>query len=352
MTSRERVLLAVNHQEPDRLPVFKPNIIPTYEPFEDRVQSFLDTFEFDRLAGLGGIVNGPSSRRDLPDETFEDGYGCRFKYMGVGGAYCVHHPLAGAQTVEDVERFDWPNVDRDDLIAPDAREKATQIRKRGDYATAMGVETLFHRYHYLRGFGGWMMDLKLNPGVHYAIADHIHHINSTMAMRLLEEVGDYTDIVTTGDDFGHSTASYMSPADFATHIKPYYQDLIGRIKGRFPHIKVYLHSHGQIMDLVPDLIDCGVDILNPILPLDNMDPVRLKRDFGRELAFEGGIDIEHVLLFGTIEEAREHVRRVIDILAPGGGYLFKAQAISRLIPYDNLVTAYDLALTYGRYTGG
>ena len=101
MTSRDRVLLSVNHQEPDRLPVFGPNIIPTYEPFEERVQSFLDTFEFDRLAGLGGIVDGPSRRRDLPEETFEDGYGCRFRYRGVGGAYCVHHPLAHAETVEN-----------------------------------------------------------------------------------------------------------------------------------------------------------------------------------------------------------------------------------------------------------
>ncbi len=351
MTSRERVLLAVSHQEPDRLPVFRPNIIPTYEPFEERVQEFLDTYAFDRLAGLGGIVNGPSTRRELSEETFEDRYGCRFRYMGVGGAYCVHHPLADAETIEDVERFDWPDVGGPELVVPRAREKARETREKGEYATAVGVETLFHRYHYLRGFGRWLMDMKLAPEVHRAIAERIHHINSTMVMRLLEEVGDYTDIVTTGDDFGHSTASYMSPQDFQIHIKPYYQDLIGRVKKRFPHVKFYLHSHGQIMELVPDLVDCGVDILNPILPLDNMDPVRLKRDFGRQLSFEGGIDIEHVLLFGTVDEVKDHVKRVIDILAPGGGFLFKCQAISRLIPYENLLTAYDLALDHGRYGG-
>jgi uroporphyrinogen decarboxylase len=279
----------------------------------------------------------------------EDGYGCRFQYKGVGGPYCVHHPLAAAETVEDIERFDWPDPDAPDLIAQDARESAREIRQKGDYATAVGVETLFHRYHYLRGFERWMLDIKLRPELHKAITDRIYHINSTLAMRLLEEVGDYTDIVTTGDDLGHSTAPYMSPGDFRALIKPYYQDLIGRIKARFPHIKFYLHSHGQIMDLVPDLVDCGLDILNPILPLDHMDPERLKREFGSRLAFEGGIDIEHVLLFGTVAEVREHVKRAIDILAPGGGYLFKAQAISRLIPYENLIAAYDLALDYGSY---
>lgn len=349
MTSRERVLLAVSHHEPDRLPVFKPNIIPTHEPFDERVQRFLDTFAFDRFAGLGGIVNGPSARRELPGDAFEDGYGCRFKYMGVGGPYCVHHPLAGAETIADVERFDWPDPDGPGLVADHAREKAKRIREKGEHATSVGVETLFHRYHYLRGFEQWMIDIKLHPGLHKAIAERIHHINSTLVMRLLAEVGDYTDVVSTGDDFGTSRAPYMSPADFRAHIEPYYQDLIGRIKARFPHIKFYLHSHGQIMDLVPDLIDCGVDILNPILPLDNMDRVRLKRDFGTQLSFEGGIDIEHVLPFGTVDEVREHVKQVIDILAPGGGFLFKAQAVSRLIPYENLVTTYQLALTYGTY---
>lgn len=93
------------------------------------------------------------------------------------------------------------------------------------------------------------------------------------------------------------------------------------------------------------------DILNPILPLDNMDPVRLKREFGSQLCFEGGVDIEHVLPFGTIDEVREHAKRVIEILAPGGGFIFKAQAISRLIPYENLSTTYNLALEYGRYDG-
>ena len=348
MTSRELVLRAVSHQEPDRLPLFKPNIIPTREPFAESVQHFLDTFEFDRLAPLGGIVGGPSGRRELPDDASEDGYGCRFQYKGVGGPYCVHHPLAHAETIQDVERFDWPDPDAPERIAPDAREKARETREKGEHATCVYVETLFHRYHYLRGFDRWLMDMKLNPEVHKAIADRIYRVNSTLVMRLLEQVGDYTDIVCTGDDFGTSRAPYMSPADFRAHIKPYYRDLIARIKARFPHVKFYLHSHGQIMDLVPDLVDCGVDILNPILPLDNMDPVRLKRDFGSRLAFEGGIDIEHILLFGTAAEVEEHVKSVIDILAPGGGFLFKAQAVSPLIPPRNLIETYRTALEYGQ----
>jgi len=349
MTSRQRVLATLDHREPDRIPLFGPNIIQTYEPYDGQVREFLDTFEFDDLAQLPGLVDPPNQLREQPDQTFVDGYGCRYKYMGVGLPYCTHSPLARAETIADVEAFDWPDPEAPHLIAEDAAERARAVRQQEQYATAVGVGTLFHQYHYLRGFEQWMIDVRLNRGLLQAIADQIYHVNSTLLMRLLEQVGQYTDLVTAGDDFGHSTALYMSPDDFRALIKPYYRDLVALIKRRFPHIKFYLHSHGQIMDVVPDLVECGVDVLNPVLPLDHMDPVRLKREFGGDLCFHGGIDIEHIVPFGTVDQVRDHVREVIDILAPGGGYWFKLQAISPMIPPENVIAAYELALDYGRY---
>jgi uroporphyrinogen decarboxylase len=322
-------------------------LISTYAPLDPRVQHLLDTFPFDRFESLA-FVEGPSRRRELPGERYEDGYGCRYQYKGVGLPYCVHRPLAEAETVEDVERFPWPDPDAPGLLQPDARQKARQIRATSPYATIVHVDMLFHQYTYLRGFDQWLIDLKLNPKLHRAVAARIHHINVTLAMRLLEQVGEFTDIVATGDDLGHSTGPFMSPEDFRAQIKPYFQDLIGQVKRRFPHVKFYLHCHGQVMDFIPDLIDCGVDILNPILPLDNMDPVQLKREYGEQLCFQGGIDIEHVLPFGTVPEVKAHVKQVLDLMAPGGGYLFKAQAISPLIPYENLSAAYNSALEYGQ----
>jgi uroporphyrinogen decarboxylase len=156
-------------------------------------------------------------------------------------------------------------------------------------------------------------------------------------------------MVSVSDDFGWSAAPYMSPADFRRLVKPHYKRLIEGIKSRYPHCKFYMHSHGQIMDIVPDLIECGVDVLNPILPMDGMDPRRLKRAYGRDLCFHGGIDVEHVLPFGTVDEVCDHVKRVIDILGPGGGYWFKAQVISPVIPPDNVIAAYETALDYGGY---
>jgi uroporphyrinogen decarboxylase len=349
MTSRERVMSALDHREPDRVPLFAPNVMQTWEPYDDQVRQYLDDFGFDRFAPLGGLLHHPSERVELSQDTYVDGYGCQYVYKGVGLPYCTGSPLANAETIADVEAHSWPDPESPGAVAQDARERAKTHHAQGEYMTAVGVPPLFHQYHYLRGFEQWMIDVKLNRGVHEAIADHIHHIHATLLMRLLDEVGEYTDIVTGGDDFGWSVAPYMSPDDFRTLIKPYYRDLIARIKGRFPRIKFYLHSHGQIMDLVPDLIECGIDVLNPILPLDHMDPVRLKREFGDDLCFHGGIDVEHILPFGTVGEVRDHVREVIDVLAPGGGYWFKTQVISPVIPPQNLIAAYETALEYGRY---
>jgi uroporphyrinogen decarboxylase len=301
------------------------------------------------MTGLGAVIGHPAQRREAGEDTFVDGYGCRYEYKGVGLPYCTYSPLAGAETVADIEAFDWPDPEAPGMIAPDARQEAQRLAAESDQLTTVGVPPLFHQFHYLRGFEQWMMDVRLNPAVHEAIATHIAHIHGTLVMRLLEAVGEYVDMVAVSDDFGWSGAPYMSPADFGQLVKPHYQRLVGGIKGRFPHVKFYMHSHGQIMDIVPDLIECGVDVLNPILPLDGMDLVRLKREYGRDLCFHGGVDVEHIVPFGTVDEVRDHVKWLIEVLAPGGGYWFKAQVISPIIPAENVIATYEAARELGAY---
>lgn len=352
MNSRERLLTSLEHREPDRVPLFHPNMIETYAPYDGSLLGFLEGFPFDEIAGVGAYVDPPGQRRTLSDGTIVDGFGCRFEYKGVGLPYCTYAPLAGAQTIADVEAHDWPDPLDDRWLAPDLASKTRRLRERGDRLVSVGMPPLFHQYHYMRGFEQWMVDVKLHREIHQAIAERIYEVNATLLMRALDAAGAYVDIVETGDDFGTSLSSYWSPADFRSLIKPFYADLIGRIKRRFPHIKFYLHSHGQIMGLVPDLIECGVDVLNPILPLDGMDAARLKRNFGEALCFHGGIDIEHIVPFGTRQEVVDHVKRVIDILGPGGGYWLKLQAISPVCPPENVIAAYEVAADYGRYPRG
>lgn len=321
MTSRARVLNSINHREPDRLPVFKPNIIRTYEPFGKETQNYLDNYDFDCLVGLKSSIGlEPKPREDIGDGVTEDEFGCRFKYMGVGMPYCIQHPLAHAQSIGEIERFPWPDVVKNEIDETEAAEHAIDSRKNIPFATSISVGSIFHQYHYLRGFEQWLMDMKINPELHEAVARKIYSIRLEQVLQQLDVVGEYTDIVVAGDDFGHSTATYFSPEDFRSLIKPYYEELITAIKKKCPHIKFYFHSHGRIMDIVPDLIDCGVDI-------------------------------EKILVFGSVDDVKRHVSEVLEILAPGGGYLFKAQAISHLIPFENLITAYDLAREYDGYAG-
>lgn len=348
MTPRERVLTSLNHREPDRVPLFAPNRIRTAEPYDDALLAFLEAFPFDDHVQLDGMAYPPPETRDTETVTTDE-FGCRFEYKGHGIPYCTHSPLAAAETVAAIEAYAWPSPEHPLPMAPEAPARVRALHAQQERVLGIGVGSVFHRYHYMRGFEQWMIDVKLHRDIHEAIANRIHQINLERLMRLLDAFGGETDIVFGGDDLGTSRAPYMSPEDFRALVKPFYRDLVARIKKRFPRIRFYLHSHGQIMDLVGDLVECGVDILNPVLPLDHMDPARLKRDFGDRLCFHGGIDIEHILPFGSLDEVRDHVRRTIDVLAPGGGYWFKLQAISPVIPARNVIAAYELALEYGAY---
>ena len=343
MNSKERVLAAVAHRETDRLPVFRPNTMDTTEPYDERVVRFLKSFEFDDFAGIGAGLPHPSARREIALGVFEDGFGCRYQYKGVGLPYCVHSPLAAARTVDDIERYAWPEVD---VAAPgrsDARERAKATRASGLRATNLGGCQLLHMVQYLRGFGQTFIDMKADPDLFHAIASRVHRINMALLGASLDAVGEFADVVSFGDDFGGTTAPYVSLDDFRALLKPYYAEAFGAVKRRFSHAKVYLHSHGQIMNLVADLVECGVDILNPVLPLDHMDAARLKRDFGGRLTLQGCIDIERIVPFGTLDQVERHVRDVIARLAPGGGFLFKLQVISPLVPPENVIRCYEIA---------
>ena len=178
MNSRERVLCAINHGESDRVPIFSPNLISTYEPLDPRVQHLLDTFPFDRFENLA-FIEGPSRRRELPGELYEDGYGCRYQYKGVGLPYCVFRPLAEAQTVDDVERFPWPDPMSPGLLQTDARNAHASYAPPRPMPPSSTWTCSFTNTPTCGALTNGFIDLKLNPSLHRAIADRIHHINVT-----------------------------------------------------------------------------------------------------------------------------------------------------------------------------
>jgi len=385
MNSRERILTALDHKEPDRIPISIGNIyekayrklcrylgirvkgqIPTVAEqvllIDQRIRKKFGIDKFVNVSGLynfGSFFNTKIIDGFLPTtnalnwqngEIITDEYGCKFKYRGVGGAYPIYHPLKDAKKIEDIERYpNWPDPDDPSRVIKNARGIVKKLYEEIDGVFYMGVPAIFHRYQHLRGFNQWLMDMKLNPELYRFLVEKILHINLRLTLRSLNEIGDFVDLIFLNDDMGTTTGPFMSIKDYQEFVKPYYKKFVEVIKKEYPEIKIWYHCHGSILKLIPDIIDCGVNVLNPVLPRENLQPKELKAKFGDKLSFDGAIDIQNILPYGSPAEVREHVKEIIKTLAPNGGFILRAQIINPITPPENICTLYETALEYGNY---
>jgi uroporphyrinogen decarboxylase len=205
--------------------------------------------------------------------------------------------------------------------------------------------------HALRGWDRFMMDLMAEPALAQAVLEKAlaHHLDNLA--RMLDAVGGYIHVVMIADDLGSQNGPLISPKLYQKMIKPYHRQLIEFIKAR-SGLPVFLHNCGSIYRILPDLVEIGVDILNPVqFTARDMQPERLKGEFGKDLVFwGGGADTQNVLPFGTPAQVREHVRRQIEIFAPGGGFVFNpVHNIQAAVPPENVIAMYETALEYGKY---
>ena len=163
---------------------------------------------------------------------------------------------------------------------------------------------------------------------------------------------DVVDVVTYADDYGTQQSQLISPAMFRKQLKPRVRVLFERIKQLAPHTKQFFHSCGNVRPLIPDYIEIGTEILNPVhIRAAGMDPVALKRDFGRDVVFwGGGIDTQGVLPHGTPQDVKDDVRRNIEALAPGGGFVFNTvHNIQADVPPENVIAMLEALAEYGVY---
>ncbi|RLE91741.1 MAG: hypothetical protein DRN04_12035 [Thermoprotei archaeon] len=362
---RERVEAAINLEEPDRVPIYVNTItVKAYAKLRSYLglsnveikrallsydaalhEDFLWALDVD-FRGVGLRI--PAKR--LPGRYVEDWWGVIWKDSG-DMVYVAKHPLKDAKTVEDIENYPkWPNPNDPKLIEG-VREIAKKLYEETDYAIFCGAAgSIFHRYAHLRGFKQWLLDMRLNPELYKALADKILEIVLEATLNLLNEVADYVVWIYFGDDMGTETEPFMSVKMYREFVKPWFCKLVKTIKKEFPKVKFNYHCHGAVFQLIPEFIDCGIDILNPILPQEKgNDPIKLKKTFGNKICFQGGIDVERIIPFGTLSEVEKHVKEVISILAPGGGYIFGLQHIRENTPPENAIMAYRLALKYGKY---
>ena len=170
---------------------------------------------------------------------------------------------------------------------------------------------------------------------------------------LLNELGNMVDIAGEGDDYGTQQSQLIDPDQFREYYKPHLLRVLSFIKEKAPHVKIMFHSCGNVRPIIPDLIEMDVDILNPVhINATGMEPVQLKKDFGRDIVFwGGGVDTQKVLPSGTVKEVKDDVHRNIEALAPGGGFVFNTvHNIQGNVPVENIVAMLETVQEFGVYS--
>jgi uroporphyrinogen decarboxylase len=270
----------------------------------------------------------------------------------------VGHPLAAA-TVEDLRHYPWPDP-RDPCrvggtsatpstgsgrwLSTSLAEEARRLYEETDYALVADFlgGGIFEQALWMRGFERFLMDLIADEPFAIALLDTLLELYTEFYAVYLEAVGPYVQIVALGDDLGMQNGLLISPDQYRRLIKPRHRELYDFIHSR-TEAKIMHHTCGGVFPLVQDLIDVGVDILNPIqTSACGMDPVALKREFGEQLVFHGGIDVQQILPFATPEMVREEVKRIVAILGQGGGYILApSHNIQADVPPENVLAMYE-----------
>jgi len=248
-----------------------------------------------------------------------------------------------------VDRYDWPVISDQELDL--LHQRARRLYEETDYAIVGDFGgNILEWGQDLRGWDVFLMDLVRRPELASYLMDKMVEVHLQNLARYLEAVGDYIQVIMMGDDLGTQTGPQISPRAYREMIKPRHQRLYRFVK-EHSSAYVFLHSCGSIYELIPDLIEAGVEILNPVqTSAAKMDPARLKAEFGDRLTFwGGGVEGQRVLPFGTPAQVREQVRERLEVFAPGGGYVFAPiHNIQPDVPAENIVAAYDAALEFGR----
>ncbi len=372
MNPRERVLSALNHREPDRVPIDLGSCGPTGIHIQayQRLLKVLGIQEEVRLWDLIGQLAEPSETvlnlvgadvrgiraggatyapQVLSQDTLRDQWGTVWhRSKGTTCYSIVSYPLRDARR-KDLAAYPWPDGADPSRVAGLA-EKGAALR-RTSYAILGEVSGhILERAQMIRGFDTFLLDLVLQPAFAEELMDRILDVEISLVSTFLDAVGPYLDVIAFKEDVGIQNGPLISPAMFRHFLKPRMKKLIEAIRSR-TGAKVWFHSCGSAYYAIPDLIELGIDILNPIqVAARDMDPARLKREFGLNLSFWGAIDTQRVLPFGTPDDVDAEVRRRLRELAPGGGYvLASVHNIEADVPGENVWAMFQAAQTWGRY---
>jgi len=385
MTSRDRLLLALNHREPDRVPIdlggnqsgihrfayqrlvdllgLKEEIVimdlvqQLALPSEAVLERLHVDTRYVRARGAAGfdarVVKREREGRTWHD--FTDEFGVTWSMPEDSPRYfdITHSPLAGL-SLDEIKAYPFPRGD-DPTRFEGLREEALRIRRDTPCAVISGISGVVYEIcWYMRGLENLFADMIERPQVLEAIIDRTLQFWLDWFRLFLDEAEDIVDVIMIGDDLAGQKGPLFSPAIYRSIVKPRQKRLVQYIRSR-TKAKIWYHSCGSVLQYIPDLIDNGVDALNPVqLSARGMDPGELKKAFGEEICFwGGGIDSQHVLPHASPDEVREQVRRNLGIFKPGGGYVFaNVHNIQADVPPGNVIAMFDAAHECGQYHPG
>jgi len=373
MNSRERILKSINHEEPDRIPfdlagstwtgitntayqnLRKLKGLNSAETvWSDVIQQIVIPSEeilTELQVDTRGVFPLTSHNWDVYSKLKD--VGDYFEYFDEWG-FTHHFPKNGywfslvknsmdavdfdSQGV--IESFPWPDAGNK-LRFAGMREKAIQFRNQDKIVMTKGLcAGLFEMHQRVRGMENAMLDPFLFPVNSDKLVGKLADLKIEFWDSLLDEIGDVIDIAGEGDDYGTQQSQLIDPGQFREYYKPHFMRVLKFIKQKAPNVKLLFHSCGNVRPIIPDFIEMGVDLLNPVhITATGMEPIQLKKDFGKDIVFwGGGVDTQHILPSGTPEQVKEDVKRNIEALAPGGGFVFSTvHNIQAEVPPQNIL---------------
>lgn len=382
MTSRERVQTVLAGGIPDRVPLIigvsnatgikmkTYRAVKELAGIDEPEQYVYDWPELGTaLPGEAGLERLHSDVRGIHDRfplhiyernktrpahsDYIDSWGSGAREIGPGEWFPGVHPLAGATSVEQLEEYaGWPDMHDPSRFGHIAAQ-AQALADLNTHAIMVTPWLLFplERAFAMQGMDTFLMNLAAYPDFAVALLKKNLSLCKTLMGHVLEELGNNVDIIKIGDDLGTQDNLLMSPAMYRELLRPIHAEFVKFIKER-TSARVFFHTDGDVFDLIPDFIDIGIDILNPIQTSAGRmsDLERLKAEYGGQIAFCGAIDTHEILPRGTPDDVRSEVKRVINLLGKGGGYMLASvHTIMNDVPARNVLAMVDAALEFGRY---
>jgi len=383
-TSFERVKLALEHKEPDRIPfdiggaaVTGINIktlkrLKKYFGLSEKVELWDKINQLAKMDNELIDVLKIDVKNVSPDAPSKPGLS---KYLGLEGNHyrlidefgigwqmpvenghfydLYLHPLKDAETVEDIENYPWPGS-LDPARYVNLKNKADQIVHQGKKAYVLGRMSagMWENATWMTGYEKMFTDMLLNEKLVRAVMDKFLEIKMKYWEKALETVGENALVISTADDLGTQENLLVSLELYKKLIWPYHKKLFSFIKKKAKsRVYIFFHSDGAIKEAIPLLIEAGVDILNPVqVNCKGIDTKILKKEFGNDLTFWGGSCDNNIFAFGTPEEVREETKKRICDLADGGGFIFAPiHIIQSVVPVENIISWWETLQEFGKY---